>query len=247
MLGIDTADLPRFREWSEALMLAFHPSRSPEQDARNRDANEKLAAFIDAALDDRRSRPRDDLITDIARMDGLSRAEQRVNCTTLLTGGNMTVADLIASAVLLLHTHPAELARLKADPGLTASAVEEALRMHPPADGTQRIVDRDREIAGCPIRKGQVVAVVLASANRDPDAFADPDRFDIARRPNQHVSFGGGAHICIGAPLARLEAQVALAVLFRRFPNLRLADPAPGWRELPFFHGLESLMVETAA
>jgi cytochrome P450 len=93
------------------------------------------------------------------------------------------------------------------------------------------------------MHKGQVVAVQLPAANRDPNAFPDPDRFDITRKPNAHVSFGGGPHICIGAPLARMEAQIAIAALFRRFPDLRLTDARPVWRTLPFFHGLDHLTV----
>jgi len=250
ILGVATEDFPRFRKWSDAMMLGFHPSRSPEQDAAMAEANALFGAYIDAAITDRRTAPKDDLISDlvIAQRDGaeITDIELRVACMTLLTGGNMTTADLIGNAAWLLLNHPEERAKLVANPALAASAVEEALRLEPPTEGTQRIADRDRTIAGCPIRKGQVVAVMLGAANRDPVVFPDPDRFDIARKPNAHVAFGGGAHICIGAPLARLEAQLAIAGLFARFPNLRLADAsaAPRWRKLPFFHGLESLMVE---
>ncbi|HEY1708789.1 MAG TPA: cytochrome P450 [Rhizomicrobium sp.] len=247
ILGVATTDFPRFRAWSDAMMLAFHPARSQAQDAAMAEANTLFAAYLDAAIAERRVKPRDDLLSDlvIAQRDGaqLSDVELRVNCSTLLTGGNMSTADLIGNAALLLLQHPEQCARLKADPSLAASAVEECLRLSPPTDGTQRVLGEDRTIGGCPMKKGQVVAVVLPSANLDPDAFPDPERFDIARKPNVHLSFGGGPHICIGAPLARLEAQVALGALFARFPGLHLTGVPPERRELPFFNGLESLIV----
>jgi hypothetical protein len=247
ILGVSTTDFPRFRAWSDAMMLSFHPSRSAAQDAALAEANVLFASYLDAALAERRLRPRDDLLSDmtIAQRDGaqLTDLELRVNSSTLLTGGNMSTADLIGNAIQLLLEHPDQLAKLKADPSLIGSAVEECLRLSPPTDGTQRILNEDRTIAGCPMKKGQVVAVMLPSANRDADAFPDPDRFDIARKPNVHVSFGGGPHICIGAPLARLETQVGLGALFARFPNLHLTGAPPQRRDLPFFHGLESLIV----
>jgi cytochrome P450 len=139
--------------------------------------------------------------------------------------------------------NPAELEKLKADPGIINAVVEEVLRYEPPVDITSRVMSSDQEIGGCPIRNRQAVTLSLRAANRDPDVFDDPHRFDVSRKHRPHVAFGGGAHICIGAPLARLEAQVALVRLFERFPTLKLAHPdqAPEWRTLPFFRGLERL------
>ena len=139
--------------------------------------------------------------------------------------------------------NPAELAKLKADPKLINAVVEEALRYEPPVDITGRIAPRDMQIGGCPVHQKQNLTLSLRAANRDPAVFAEPDRFDVSREKKPHVAFGGGAHICIGAPLARLEAQVALLRLFERFPDLRLANPdtPPAWRMLPFFRGLETL------
>jgi cytochrome P450 len=119
------------------------------------------------------------------------------------------------------------------------------LRYEPPVDITGRIASREMEIGGCPVHTRQSMLLSLRGANRDPEVFDDPHRFDITRKKIPHVAFGGGAHICIGSPLARLEAQVALARLFERFPDLRLAEPdaPPAWRTLPFFRGLQRLEV----
>ena len=173
----------------------------------------------------------------------LSDVELRINLTALLVGGNLTTTDLIGNGVRLLLLHPEELAKLRADPGLINNAVEEILRYEPPIDITARIASRDMEVGGCPIKASQTLTLSLRGANRDPEVFPDPDRFDISRKRASHMAFGGGAHICIGSPLARLEAQVAIARLLERFPNLRLADPSTEavWRTLPFFRGLERL------
>jgi cytochrome P450 len=171
--------------------------------------------------------------------------ELSVNLQSLLVGGNLTTTDLIGNAMRLFLLHPDQLAKLKADPLLINSAVEEVLRYEGPVDITGRIASRDLEVGGCPVKKTQSMLLSLRGANRDPAAFSEPHRFNITRKESPHVAFGGGAHVCIGAPLARLEAQVALPAFFARFPNLKLADPdtPPRWRSLPFFRGLQELIV----
>ena len=183
-----------------------------------------------------------------AKTGQLSDSEIRISCLDLILGGNVTTADLIASGIMLLLRNPAELAKLRADPGLIGPAVEEILRFEPPTQGAQRVASRDLELAGCPVRAHQVAAVMTAAANRDPAAFTDPHRFDIARREAPHISFGAGAHICVGAPLARLEARAAIWGLVERFPNLALADPDASPERRPIgspFHGLVRLPVVT--
>jgi cytochrome P450 len=198
---------------------------------------------------ERRTEPRDDLITDMVRSQadgsGLSDDELRINLSALLVGGNLTTTDLIGNAVRLLLLNPGELAKLRADPSIINAVVEEVLRYEPPVDITGRIASGPMELAGCPLHSGQSLMVSLRGANRDPEVFDDPHRFDVSRKHRPHVAFGGGAHICIGAPLARLEAQVALVKLFDRFPGLALAHPdeTPAWRMLPFFRGMERLAV----
>lgn len=250
VLGVETRDMPHFRAWSEAAMKAFKPDRTPAETEEMYAASNGFVHYIQDAMADRRTRPRDDLISDLVQAQGsgaeISDAEIWVNCQNLLGGGNLPTADLIGNGVFLLLRHPGELAKLRADPARIGSAVEEVLRFEPPTDGTQRIASEALTIHGCPIAARQVIAAMIPAANRDPDVFAEAHRFDISRTGPPHLSFGGGAHICIGAQLARLQAQIAIAMLFDRFPRLRLAGrEKPRWRAVAFFHGLECLPVST--
>ena len=249
ILGVDHERLVEFREWSEGVIQGLNPFRTPEQTQAMEVASVALNAYFTEAIVDRRTNPRDDLITDMVRLQAegaeLSDDELRINLTALLVGGNLTTTDLIGNAVRLLLLNPSELAKLRADPGIINAVVEEVLRYEPPVDITGRIVSAEMEVGGCPLKAGQAMTLMLRAANRDPETYEDPHRFDVSRKHRPHVAFGGGAHICIGAPLARLEAQVALVRLFDRFPDLRLAEPdaTPAWRTLPFFRGMERLPV----
>jgi cytochrome P450 len=241
--------LVEFRTWSEGIIQTLNPFRTPAQAANMQACEEALFAYLDELMAARRARPEDDLVSDMMRLQAngavISDSEVRINLSALLVGGNLTTTDLIGNAVRLLLLNPAELAKLRADPGLIGAVVEETLRVEGPVDITQRVADRDMAVGGCPIKAGQAVTVSLRAANHDPAVFEAPHDFVIGRKRAPHVAFGGGAHICIGAPLARLEGQVAIAMLLERFPHLRLAesDAAPEWRMLPFFRGLERLVV----
>jgi cytochrome P450 len=247
ILGVAPDRLTEFRDWSEGVIQSLNPFRSDAQTAHMERASVALNDYFLALIEERRAAPRDDLISDMTRLQGegapLSDVELRINLSALLIGGNLTTTDLIGNAVRLLLTHPAQLAKLRADPELIGAAVEETLRVEGPVDITGRIASRDMEVGGCPVKTSQSVMMFLRAANHDPDVFENPHDFDITRERHPHVAFGGGSHLCIGAPLARLEAKVALARLIERFPNLRLADPdaPPVWRTLPFFRGLERL------
>jgi cytochrome P450 len=249
ILGVDHERLVEFRAWSEGVIQALNPFISPEQTKAMEAAGAALNAYFAEAIENRRTSPRDDLITDMVRLQAegadLSDAELRINLTALLVGGNLTTTDLIGNAARLLLVNPSELAKLRADPGIINAVVEEVLRYEPPVDITGRIASGAMEVGGCPLKAGQAMTLSLRAANRDPETYDDPHRFDVSRKHRPHVAFGGGAHICIGAPLARLEAQVALVRLFERFPDLKLADPeaVPAWRTLPFFRGMERLPV----
>ncbi len=249
ILGVDPTRLAEFRDWSEGLIQSLNPLRTPAQTEHMERSAEALGGYMTALLAQRRARPADDLVSDMAALQAegapLTDHELITNLIGLLVGGNLTTTDLIGNGARLFLLNPGELAKLGADPSLIGAAVEEILRYEPPVDITGRVASREMEIGGCPIHATQSLIVSLRGANRDPAVFADPHRFDITRRKSPHVAFGGGAHICIGAPLARLEAQVALPRLFARFPDLRLADAdaPPAWRTLPFFRGLERLDV----
>jgi cytochrome P450 len=249
ILGVDHDRLVEFRAWSEGSILGLNPFRTEEQTAQMEWASAQLSAYFLKTIAERRVEPGDDLISDMVKLQGqgapLSDEELRINLGALLVGGNLTTTDLIGNGVYLFLKNPDQLARLKADPSLINAAVEEILRVEGPVDITGRIASSELEIGGCPVKSKQSITTFLKAANHDPEVFEDPHRFDISRKHKPHVAFGGGAHICIGAPLARLEAQVALPRLFARFPNLRLAEPDAQveWRKLPFFRGIETLML----
>lgn len=249
ILGVDPGRLAEFRQWSEGVIQGLNPFRTSEQTVVMEQASAALTAYFTQLMEERRAEPRDDLISDMVgqQADGaeLDDGELRLNLQALLVGGNLTTTDLIGNTVRNLLLNPSELAKLKADPGIVNAVVEEALRFEPPIDMTGRLASGEIEVGGCPMRPGQSITVSLRAANHDPEVFEDPHRFDVSRKHRPHVAFGGGAHICIGAPLARLETAVALVKLFERFPNLRLADPGaePSWRSLPFFRGMEHLQV----
>jgi cytochrome P450 len=249
ILGVDNSHLDDFREWSEGVILVLNPFRDDEQTKFCVRSGNALSAYMRDLMARRREKPEDDLVSDMVMLqkDGASLTDGEIsnNLQGLLIGGNLTTTDLIGNAVWLLLTHPQELAKLKADPSLINSCVEEVLRYESPVDVTGRIAPREMDVGGCPVHKTQSLFMSLRGANRDPVAFPDPHRFDIARKDAPHVAFGGGLHLCIGSPLARLEAQVAIQMLFERYPNLRLADPdmKPEWRTQPFFRGLKTIEV----
>lgn len=248
ILGVESARFREFREWSEASILGLNPLRTPEQTQRMEWGSNNLADYFAELMAARRVQPQDDLISDLVALQAqgapLSDEEVRSNLSALLIGGNLTTTDLIGNGVWLLLRHPEELAKLKADPGLAGAAIEEILRYESPVGITNRVISDEREVGGCPMHTHHSVITSLHAANRDPEVFDDPDRFDITRKHVPHVAFGGGAHICIGAPLARIEAKQALTRLFERFPDLHLAGDEPTWRALPFFRGMEALIVQ---
>jgi cytochrome P450 len=249
-IGAESTDLPLIRPWAAALNKIFQPQRSDEDNREMAAAMESFATYFDALIAERRRSPCDDLTSDIVVPSDsqLSASEIRVNLIGLVVGGVLSTADLIGNAIWLLIGNGAERQKLLDDPSLINAAIEEVLRLEAPVGGAQRVASRDLSFGNCPVAKTQVVVASIPTANRDPAAFENPTRFDIGRKPQPHLSFGGGKHICLGAPLARLEAQVAVCRLFQRYPDLRLANPgAPlKWRPTPFFHGLEELALHIA-
>lgn len=250
ILGVDESRLDDFREWSEAAILSLNPVRTPDQTAQMEAGNEALLQYFSELLERRRRNPREDLISDMASYQAsggeMSDAELLTNLASLLIGGNLTTTDLIGNGVWLLLTHPDELRKLRADRSLTGPAVDEILRFESPVASTSRTLPADHEVAGCPMKQSQTVFCSLHGANRDPEVFAQSDRFDITRAKKAHVAFGGGQHLCIGAPLARIEARRVLEKLLDRYDTIELAQDEIVWRQLPFFRGIEELKIRVS-
>jgi len=260
MLSLDDPDHKRLRglvsqafnqRWSDAWAQIFNPVRSPEQTVELRAAGQGLNDYFARAIDTRRGRCGDDLISMLVAAeeagDHLSVREIVVTCNLLLVAGNLTTTDLIGNGVLALLRHPDQLAKLCAHPELMPNAVEEMLRYDPPVVQTGRFPLEPREIGGRKVHAGQAMICSLLAAGHDPAQHSNPHGFDVERVDTTHLAFGGGAHYCLGAPLARAEAQIAIAALFERFPGLRL-DPqhAVKHKRAPAFNGLEALWVHAA-
>lgn len=247
LLGIPVEDQARFREWSNSFVLPPMTPELQEQLARHTD---EFVAYLDDLFARRRSEPTDDLVTAMVQAedagDHLSENELYSMVVLLIVAGHETTVSLITNAVLALLSNPSQLAELRADRSLLPSAVEELLRYDSPVERTiTRWAAVDVELGGESIRRGELVIAVVGSANRDASQFADPDSLDVRREGGKHVGFGRGPHFCLGAALARLETEIALATLLDRLPNLRLAIAEDDlyWRPIPIFRSLASLPV----
>jgi len=249
ILGIPAEENDKFAYWNEGVNELTASGRTTEANLeRGLPIFQHLRAYLRDLIEKRRRDPQDDLLSALVMVeeegDRLSEEELITNYQTLITAGFETTMNLIGTGLLTLLRHPDQLAQLRADPSLTESAVEELLRYETPFQRNWRVAARDIDLAGKRIERGQLVAQMLGAANRDPEVFSDPDRLDITRSSGRHVAFGYGIHFCIGAPLARIEADVAFRALLRRFPNLRLKHDQVDWREEIVFRGLKSLIVE---
>jgi cytochrome P450 len=262
LLGVPLEDEPRFRAWADSLIERPGPvGTAADQARRQREADDifaQLTRYLGTLADAHRQAPGEDLIsalvTDDRTWDGMSRAELLANAATLLLAGHLTTVNLIASGMLTLLRQPAMLDRLRAEPSFAVHVVEELLRYEPPVHFLSRLALDDIGIAGVTIPAGAQIRLVIAAGNRDPDHVRDPDRFDPDRhdperagehqsRHGQHLGFGGGIHYCFGAPLARLEGQIALAELARRLDNPQLLADPPPYRLSAFLRGPRHLPV----
>ncbi len=247
MLGVDPADRADFRRWSQGTSQAFSPVKTPEVVAALRANNNCLNDYFGRVVAERRAAPRADLISAMvaAENDGdrLSDREIVTMCNLLLVAGNVTTTDLIGNCVYALMCHPAELAKLRARPELMPAAVEETLRYDPPVTQSLRTVVTDTEIGGVAIPAGSSVQPMLMAGAHDPALHADPHVFAIERADKTHFAFGGGAHFCLGAPLSKAEAEIALTRLLARRPALQLADRPVERNNAPSFNGLKALWV----
>ena len=247
LLGVPPADRDQFKAWSTDVTRGLEPSPTADDLAAVTRALDALDQYLSGVIEERRRAPRADLISDLVEVheagDRLSMGELLATCRLILTAGHETTVNLIGNGVLALLRNPEQRAALTADPSLLGGAVEEMLRYDSPVQMTLRFALEDTPLGRHTVKRGDLVVILVGAGNRDPEVFADPDRFD-ACRPNahQHLSFGAGIHYCLGAPLARLEGEIAIGALLRRRPALALAD-TPTHRRNVVLRGLVSLPV----
>ena len=251
MLGVPLDDQNAIRGWSSDIarsLDAIGLMADPDIVARGVAARRNLTEYFRRLLPERRQHPKADLLSLLIGVeeqgDRLNEGELLAMCLLLFIAGHETTVNLIGNGTLALLEHPDQLARFKDDPALIPSAIEELLRYDSPVQWTARIPNADVEAGGRKIPSGSMVIAAIGAANRDPSHFPDPDRLDIARADNRHLSFGFGIHFCLGAPLARVESQIALGTLLRRMPDLALQTGATlDWRESSALRGLKRLPV----
>ena len=233
LLGVPPEDHDRFRAWSQDLAALVFASGLPDRHRRGREALTALADYLGEQLARRRAQPADDLLGTLAVMQEageLTAEEATANAVLLLFAGHETTTGLLGNGLAVLLMHSQELERLRADPSLTPSAVEELLRYEGPSKLMPRWAQEDLELRGRRIAPGELIYLVQAAANRDPEHFAEPDRLDLARHPNSHLGFGYGLHYCLGAPLARLETTIGVSRLLDHYARIELAGDQPRWR-----------------
>ena len=248
MLGLPAKDRTQFKKWSDDLfaILGSVP-HSPDLMERAAHSLTDLTDYIIELSEARRTHPQNDLLTGLVEAvregERMKQEELVANVIILLSAGHETTSNLIGNGLLALLQHPDQLQKLRQQPHLIASAVEEMMRYDNPVQIAYRSAAEDVEVGGECIHKGDLVNSILAAGNRDPERFTEPNRFDISRDEGRQLGLGLGIHFCLGAPLLRLEAQVAFSSLLRRFPKLELATEQLEWQEHPIFRGVKSLPV----
>ncbi|WP_138733786.1 cytochrome P450 [Modestobacter excelsi] len=251
LLGVPEADRPLLRPWSNAIVKMYEYGRTTQIEDDAERAADAFVRYLRALAAERRQAPGEDLLTHLvtvrdAQGDRLTEDELVTTCILLLNAGHEATVNVSGNGLLALLEHPAELERLRADPGLLPTAIEELMRFDSPLQLFERTATEDVEVGGATVARGQKIAALLGSANRDPAVFADADTLDVGRADNPHISFGAGVHFCIGAPLARVELQASFGALLRRTTRLELGAPA---RRRPEFviRGLQELPVVLTA
>ncbi|WP_326574045.1 cytochrome P450 [Actinacidiphila glaucinigra] len=247
MLGIPAADRHLLRPWSADIVGMFELNPSEEAARKAVRASEEFSAYLRELIAERRKTPGEDLISALIAAhdegDRLSEQEMVSTCVLLLNAGHEATVNTTGNSWWTLFRHPAQLAELRAAPEeLLPTAIEELLRFDTPLQMFERWVLDDIEVGGTVIPRGSEVALLFGSANRDPERFADPDRLDLSRADNPHITFGAGIHYCLGAPLARIELAASFTALLRRAPRLQLAAE-PAWHEGYVIRGLRELRV----
>ncbi|MEX1021868.1 MAG: cytochrome P450 [Dehalococcoidia bacterium] len=246
ILGIPAVDRERFKVWSDHIARPLEPTVTPDELAQARVSGDELTAYFEAIIEERRAQPQNDLITALVQVeesgDTLSRDEIVATLVLLLVAGNETTTNLIGNGTLALLRHPDQLAWLRAHPEQVDVATEEMLRFDSPVQTNGRTALVDMEIGGRRIRKGQSIILLQGSANHDPAKWHEADALDLARGDKGHMSFGRGIHFCLGAPLARLEAQLLFPRMLERWPAMRLASK-PRFKDHIVLRGMESMEV----
>jgi cytochrome P450 len=248
MLGVPTEDHRKLKNWSQdfAEMLGNF-QHNPGRAARVARSLEAMTAYFHDAVRSQVTHPTEGLVNALttAEVDGDRLTEEEVVANVIVTmvGGQETTTNLIGNGLLTLLRHPEEMEQLRRDPALIPTAVEELLRYESPSQHTARLAPDDVELGGRSIKRGQAVMAVMGAGNRDPERFPDPDRVDLARADNRHLAFGWASHFCFGAPLARIEGQIAFSALLRRLPNLQLVPGPITWRANLGLRGLTALPV----
>jgi cytochrome P450 len=248
LLGIPAEDRDRFRDWALELGHALEPRLDGRTVARAGRAAQEFWLYINRQIATRREQPEDDLLTALLEAeeegDRLTRKELVANCAFLLIAGHETTTNLIGIALLALIHNPDQAARIRDDPDLAESAVEELLRYDGPVQLLHRSAARDTTLRGHTIAAGDVVLLLLGAANRDPARFEEPDVLDVSRPENRHLALGGGPHYCLGNALARMETAIALPALLQRLADIRISEPELRYRPTIALRGLESLRLE---
>ena len=253
MLGVPAEDHEQFRVWSDALARGLDPDflLPPEAVQQRLGAILSFVQYFASLIEQRRTRPGEDLLSRLIAAeeqgDVLTQGELLSTCILLLVAGHETTVNLVSGGALALMEHPDQLARFRDDLSVMRSGVEEMLRFVPPVQLTGRVALEDMEVGGARIAAGEFSMLLIGSANRDPDAFDDPDTFDVGRADNNHLGFGFGIHHCLGAPLARLEAQIALPALLRRARRLERTTDQLLYKENIVLRGLQALPVSLSA
>jgi cytochrome P450 len=247
MLGVPLQDRPMFTDWTAHVTHLLTPQIMTDEIRRLAgEAAIGLTQYMTQLIDERRKQPGDDMMSVLIRAeqdgDKLSPEEVITQCVGLLVAGFETTIGLIGNGVRQLLLHPEQLRKLVENPTLIGSAVEECLRYDGPIPATRRVLHENAALGGYVIPQNTELLLCIASAHRDPEVYADPERFDIARGQTSNLAFGGGIHFCLGAHLARLESQIAIGRLVQRFPQLQLENPAPHWGP-SLFRVLERLPV----
>ena len=253
LLGVPKSNRRPLRGWSVAILSGLEPTLTPEMLERGNRAVSEFLDYLKTLVAERRRKPADydtDVLTRLIQgeKDGerLSEKELYHQCIFLLNAGHETTTNLIGNGLWLLLTRPDELARLRADPALVPSAIEEMLRYEGPIQLNNRRLTAAMEIGGKTLAAGTSITIAIGGANRDPDQFPDADRFDVARKPNRHVAFGHGDHACSGMNVARMEGRVAFGRLLARFPKIELAGAPERDRRIRF-RGFRNLPVRVGA